>query len=68
VINQPLGTERRPREVESVLWMIAAAAWAFVLVRLFGRARKMSAKKRVVNVSDKLLHQVFPQGLPRLGR
>ncbi len=50
------------REVESLLWLAAGAAWAFVAVRAWSHKR-VEARRRTFTVSDKLLGQVFPNGI-----
>jgi hypothetical protein len=49
--------------VESLLWLAAGAAWAFVALRAWNQTRKTEARKRTLSVSDRLLKQVFPNGI-----
>jgi hypothetical protein len=51
------------REMESLLWLAAGAAWAFVALRAWSEARKADARRRVFAVSERLLRQVFPHGI-----
>ena len=51
------------RGVESLLWLAAGAAWAFVALRAWHQTRKTEARKRTLSVSDRLLTQVFPNGI-----
>lgn len=51
------------RGVESLLWLAAGAAWAFVALRAWNQTRKTEARKRTLSVSDRLLTQVFPNGI-----
>jgi len=58
---------RSPRDsargVESLLWLAAGAAWVAVAVKAWGQTRKTEARKRTFVVSDRLLKQVFPNGI-----
>jgi len=64
---QPASSARTPRDsahgVESLLWLAAGAAWAFVALRAWNQTRKTEARKRIFSVSDRLLNQVFPNGI-----
>lgn len=51
------------REVESLLWLAAGAAWAIVAVRAWAQTKRIEARRRTFNISDKLLGQVFPDGI-----
>jgi hypothetical protein len=51
------------RGVESLLWLAAGAAWAFVALRAWNETRKSEARRRTISVSDRLLKQVFPNGI-----
>jgi hypothetical protein len=51
------------REVESLLWLAAGAAWAIVALKAWTQTKRVEARKRTFNVSDKLLGQVFPNGI-----
>ena len=64
--NTPAHDRRREdvsRDVESLLWLAAGAAWAFVALRAWSEARKADARRRVFAVSERLLRQVFPNGI-----
>ena len=64
---QPASSARTPRDpahgVESLLWLAAGAAWAFVALRAWNQTRKTEARKRTFSVSNRLLNQVFPNGI-----
>ena len=64
---QPASSARISREpthgFESLLWLAAGAAWAFVALRAWSQTRKTEARKRTFSVSDRLLKQVFPNGI-----
>ena len=64
---QPASSARSSRDpahgVESLLWLAAGAAWAFVALRAWNQTRKTEARKRTFNVSDRLLQQVFPNDI-----
>lgn len=49
--------------IESLLWLAAGAAWAFVALRAWNATRKSEARRLTVSVSDRLLKQVFPNGI-----
>jgi hypothetical protein len=51
------------REVESLLWLAAGAAWACVAIKAWAQSKRFEARKRTFSVSDKLLGQVFPNGI-----
>jgi hypothetical protein len=57
--NRPRGTGR---EVQSLLWLAAGAAWAIVALRAWNQ-RRQEARRRTFAVSERLLHQVFPHGI-----
>ena len=59
-VNRPRGTAR---EVESLLWLAAGAAWAIVAFRAWNQTRKHEARRRTFAISNRLLHQVFPHGI-----
>jgi hypothetical protein len=63
----PESSVRRPhdtaRGVESLLWLAAGAAWAIVALKAWSQTRKVEARKRTFAVSDRLLRQVFPNGI-----
>jgi hypothetical protein len=51
------------REVESLLWLAAGAAWAIVALRAWSQTKKVQAQRRTFAVSQRLLRQVFPDGI-----
>jgi hypothetical protein len=51
------------RGVESLLWLAAGAAWAIVAIRAWSQTKKVEARRRTFNISDRLLKQVFPNGI-----
>jgi hypothetical protein len=51
------------REVESLLWLAAGAAWAIVALKAWSQSKKSEARRRTNAVADRLLHQVFPNGI-----
>jgi hypothetical protein len=51
--------------VESLLWLAAGAAWAIVALRAWNNTRKVDARRRTFSISDRLLKQVFPNGIRR---
>ena len=51
------------REVESLLWLAAGAAWAIVAIKAWSQTKKLDARRRTISISDRLLHQVFPNGI-----
>jgi len=51
------------REVESLLWLAAGAAWAIVALRAWAHTKRIEARRRTFSVSEKLLGQVFPNGI-----
>jgi hypothetical protein len=53
------------REVESLLWLAAGAAWAVVALKAWSQTKRTEARRRTFNVSDKLLGQVFPNGIQK---
>lgn len=66
---EPEPTVRTPRsrdasrEVESLLWLAAGAAWAIVALKAWGQTKRFEARKRTFTISDRLLRQVFPHGI-----
>jgi hypothetical protein len=50
------------REVESLLWLAAGAAWAIVALRAWSQTKKVQSQRRTFAVSQRLLRQVFPDG------
>jgi hypothetical protein len=59
-LNRPRGAAR---ELESLLWLAAGAAWAIVAFRAWNQTRKHEARRRTFAISNRLLHQVFPHGI-----
>ena len=59
------GSQQRgsSREMESLLWLAAGAAWALVALKAWSRTRKVESRRRTFVVSDRLLQQVFPNGI-----
>jgi hypothetical protein len=53
------------REVESLLWLAAGAAWAVVALKAWSQTKRVEARRRTFAVSEKLLKQVFPDGISR---
>ncbi len=51
------------RDLESLLWLAAGAAWAVVAIKVVNEARKLESRKKTLAISNRLLHQVFPNGL-----
>jgi hypothetical protein len=62
---QPASTRPRDatREVESFLWLAAGAAWAIVALRAWSHTKKVKSQRRTFAVSQRLLRQVFPDGI-----
>jgi len=66
----PAASVRRSREdsargIDSLLWLAAGAAWAIVALRAWSQTKKIDARRRTFVVSDRLLKQVFPDGIRR---
>jgi len=64
----PVSSVRRNRDenargVESLLWLAAGAAWAIVAIKAWSQSKKVEARRKTWTVSDRLLHQVFPDGI-----
>jgi hypothetical protein len=55
--------EDRARGIDSLLWLAAGAAWAIVALRAWSQTKKVEARRRTFLVSDRLLKQVFPDGI-----
>jgi hypothetical protein len=55
--------EDNVRGVESLLWLAAGAAWAIVALKAWSQTKKVEARRRTFLVSDRLLKQVFPDGI-----
>lgn len=49
--------------VEALLWLAAGAAWAIVAAKAWSESKKVDARRRTKAVSDRLLNQVFPNGI-----
>ena len=49
--------------VESLLWLAAGAAWAIVAIKAWSQTKKVEARRKTFSVSDRLLQQVFPNGI-----
>jgi hypothetical protein len=45
------------------LWLAAGAAWALVALKAWSQSKKVEARRRTFLVSDRLLKQVFPNGI-----
>jgi hypothetical protein len=64
---EPASSVRTAREtsrgVESLLWLAAGAAWAIVAIKAWSQTKKVEARKRTFTISDRLLKQVFPNGI-----
>jgi hypothetical protein len=58
---------RTPRDnargVESLLWLAAGAAWAIVALRAWSQSKQVKARRRTLSTSERLLKQVFPNGI-----
>ena len=66
--GSPAPSVRRSREdsargIDSLLWLAAGAAWAIVALRAWSQTKKIDARHRMFTVSDRLLKQVFPDGI-----
>ena len=63
----PASSVRTPRDnargVESLLWLAAGAAWAIVALRAWSESKRVEARRRTLNTSERLLKQVFPNGI-----
>jgi hypothetical protein len=55
--------DENARGVESLLWLAAGAAWAIVALKAWSQTKKVEARRRTFVVSDRLLKQVFPNGI-----
>jgi len=49
--------------VQSLLWLAAGTAWAIVAIRAWAQSKKLEARRRTFTVSNRLLDQVFPNGI-----
>jgi hypothetical protein len=66
--SSPAPAIRRNRDdnasgVESLLWLAAGAAWAIVALKAWSQTKKVERRRRTFVVSDRLLKQVFPNGI-----
>jgi hypothetical protein len=66
--GSPAASVRRSREdsargIDSLLWLAAGAAWAIVALRAWSQTKKIDARRRTFVISDRLLKQVFPDGI-----
>jgi hypothetical protein len=66
--GSPAQSVRRSRDdsargIDSLLWLAAGAAWAIVALRAWSQTKKVEARRRTFVVSDRLLKQVFPNGI-----
>jgi hypothetical protein len=55
--------EDSARGIDTLLWLAAGAAWAIVALRAWSQTKKVEARRRTFVVSDRLLKQVFPDGI-----
>jgi hypothetical protein len=46
-----------------LLWLAAGAAWAIVAIKAWSQSKKVEARRKTFSVSDRLLRQVFPDGI-----
>lgn len=49
--------------MESLLWLAAGAAWAIVALKAWSQNKKVERRRRTFAISDRLLKQVFPNGI-----
>jgi hypothetical protein len=60
-------THRPPRAgahgLQAVLWLAAGAAWAVVAAKAWSESKKGEARRRARVVSERLLNEVFPDGI-----
>ncbi len=63
----PASSGRTPRDpahgVESLLWLAAGAAWTIVALKAWSQSKKVKARRRTFSTSERLLQQVFPNGI-----
>jgi len=57
------GRDDSARGVESLLWLAAGAAWALVALKAWSESRKVESRRKTFLVSNRLLKQVFPDGI-----
>jgi hypothetical protein len=60
-------SSERSRDLKMALWLLAGATWVFVAVTAWARVRRTDARRKTMSVSERMLRQVFPRGLPRIG-
>jgi hypothetical protein len=60
--NEPL-QPRRSDETEPLVYFAVGVAWAVVAYGIWRQARREDARRKVREVSSKLLAQVFPHGV-----
>jgi hypothetical protein len=54
---------RRSDETEPLVYFAVGVAWAVVAYGLWKQSRRDEARRRVRDISSKLLSQVFPNGV-----
>ena len=64
----PASSFRRSRDdsargIESLLWLAAGTAWLIVAIKAWSKSKKVEARRKTWTVSDRLLQQVFPNGI-----
>jgi hypothetical protein len=58
-------SREKSRGVESLFWLVAGAAGAIVALKAWSQTKKVDARRRTFTISDRLLRQVFPDGIRR---
>jgi hypothetical protein len=43
--------------------LAAGAAWAIVAIKAWSQSKKVEARRKTFHISDRLLQQVFPDGI-----
>ncbi|MBV9544243.1 MAG: hypothetical protein JOY61_07680 [Chloroflexi bacterium] len=56
-------SRERAHGLEALLWLAAGAAWAIVAAKAWSESKKGEARRRTRVVSDRLLNDVFPNGI-----
>lgn len=51
-------------EFRSLLWLAAGATWSIIALKAWSLARRSEARRKSVVISDRLLGEVFPDGIP----
>ncbi|MGI9146321.1 MAG: hypothetical protein ACR2IK_07230 [Chloroflexota bacterium] len=51
--------------MKPLLLLAAGAAWALVALEAWNQTHKVEARRRMFLISDRLLKQVFPNGIRR---